>query len=290
MTRITVPVILFVLVASVSLPLTAAAATIGNIASSQGGGGGVSVGVEYDRVFNRDLNMNSGDRTTNTNGTITTASFPASGDRVSDLKLESNRVLAKGTLGFHQDIDLDLFVKLGIADVMWKATHAIAGTEQDLKFDGEADFAWGGGAKFGFYHFSNGLRIMGDVQYLTYRVKGNYSINGIDRAVFETPASYETKTKIEEWQGALYAQKFFGAVGPYLGAKYSDMKLENETSVARRSTPAYSYDEIMKADARYNVGAFLGADVNLVPNHLSVNVEVRLVDETSASIGVNYKF
>ncbi|MGC1456388.1 MAG: hypothetical protein WA946_14480 [Nitrospirota bacterium] len=292
MTRKTTPAIIFVLVALVvCIPLTGGAATVGNVASSQGGGGGASVGVEYDRVFSRDLNMTSGDRTINTNGIITNTSFPASGDIIKDLKMESNRVLAKGTLGFHRDIDLDLFVKLGVADVMWKASHVTAaGPAQDLKFDGEADFAWGGGAKFGFYRFSSGLKIMGDVQYLAYKVNGNYSVNGIDRAVFETPASYKTKTRVEEWQGALYVQQFFGPIGPYLGAKYSDLRLENDVDVTRMTGVPFSYEDIMKADAKKNVGVFLGADLNILPNHLSVNVEVRLVDETAGSVGVNYKF
>ncbi|MCK9418046.1 MAG: hypothetical protein M0R70_01555 [Nitrospirae bacterium] len=292
MTRKTIPAILFGLIALVSLPFTADASTIGNIASSQGGGGEVSVGVEYERVFNRDLSINSGDRTRNVNGAITTTSFPASGGSINDFKMESNRVLVKGTFGFHQDIDLDLFLKMGIADVLWKANHVVAaGTDRDLEFDGEADFAWGGGAKLGFYQFSSGLKIMGDIQYLTYTVSGNYSVNGLDRAFFETPSSYETKTNVEEWQGALYAQQFFGPIGPYLGVKYSDMNLENETSVSGRTSGVpYSYDETVNADADKNLGAFLGADINIVPRHLSVNVEVRLVDETACSIGVNYKF
>lgn len=291
MTRKTIPAIVFVIGAFVGMPLASGAATIGNIASSQGGGGGVSVGVEYDRVFSRDLEFSSGSRTQNTNGVITSTAFPASGDSIHDMKMESNRVLVKGTLGFHQDIDLDLFLKAGIADVKWKAKHAFAtAPEQNLEFDGEADFAWGGGAKFGFYQFANGLKIMGDVQYLTYRVSGNYTINGIDRATFETPASYDTKTKVEEWQAALYVQQFFGPIGPYLGAKYSDLSLENEVNVSRRTGVPYSYEERTQADAKKNVGVFLGADFNILPNHLSVNAEVRLVDETAGTIGVNYKF
>jgi hypothetical protein len=291
MTRKTIPAILFMFVALVSTPLTGGAATVGNIASSQGGGGGVSVGVEYDRVFERELNFDTGDRIRNNNGVVTTVPFPASGESINDLKLESNRVLVKGTLGFNKDIDLDLFIKVGVADVIWKASHVTATGTQDLKFDGNADFAWGGGAKFGFYHFTSGLKIMGDIQYLTYTVKGTYSINGIDRAVFETPASYDTKTRIEEYQGALYVQQFFGAVGPYLGAKYSNLTLKNETNVSGSASGVpYTYDETMKAKAKNNVGAFLGADFNIQPNHLSVNVEVRLIDETSGTIGVNYKF
>ena len=248
MTRKTIPAILFTLVAFISMPLTGGAATVGNIASSQGGGGGASVGVEYDRVFSRDLEFRSGSRTQNSNGVISSASFPAAGESIKDMKMESNRVLVKGTLGFHQDIDLDLFLKAGIADVKWKAKHAFAAaSEQDLEFDGEADFAWGGGAKFGFYQFANGLKIMGDVQYLTYKVSGNYTINDIDRATFETPASYDTKTKVEEWQAALYVQQFFGPIGPYLGAKYSDLTLENEVNVSRRTAVPYSYEERTKA-------------------------------------------
>lgn len=291
MTRKKIPAIVFVLVVLISLPLTSGAATIGNIASSQGGGGGASVGVEYDRVFSRDLEFSSGSRKRNTNGVITSASFPSSGESIQDMEMESNRVLIKGTLGFHQDIDLDLFLKVGIADVTWKAKHAFStAADQNLEFDGEADLAWGGGAKFGFYQFSNGLKIMGDVQYLTYEVSGNYTINDIDRATFETPASYDTKTKVEEWQAALYVQQFFGPIGPYLGAKYSDLSLENEVNVSRKTGIPYSYEERTEADAKKNAGVFLGADFNILPNHLSVNVEVRLVDETSGSIGVNYKF
>jgi hypothetical protein len=291
MTRKTIPVILFLFVAFVSLPLTGGAATVGNIAASQGGGGGkASVGVEYDGVFERELNFNTGERTRNDNGVVTKAPFPSVGESIDDLKMESNRVLVKGTLGFHKDIDLDLFIKLGVADLIWKGSHVTATGTQDLKFDGNADFAWGGGAKFGFYQFSNGLKIMGDIQYLTYTVDGTYSINGIDRATFETPASYETKTRIEEWQGALYVQQFFGSVGPYLGAKYSDLILRNETTVTGRTTVPYTYYEILKAKAKNNVGAFLGADFNIKENHLSLNVEVRLIDETSGSIGLNYKF
>jgi hypothetical protein len=291
MSRKTMPVILFVLVALVvCLPLPGGAATVGNIASSQGGGGGVSIGVEYDRVFERELNFDTGDRMRNTNGVVTTVPFPAVGESIDDIKMESNRVLVKATLGFNKDIDLDLFIKLGVADVIWKASHIMATGTQDLKFEGNADFAFGGGAKFGFYKFSNGLKIMGDIQYLTYTVDGTYSINGIDRAVFESPASYETKTRIEELQGALYVQKFFGSFGPYLGAKYSDLTLRNETTVTGRTTVPYTYDETMKAKAKNNAGAFLGADFNIKPNHLSLNIEVRLLDETSGSIGMNYKF
>jgi len=290
MTRKIIPAITLSLLVFLCMPLNGIAATVGNIASSQGGGGGVSVGVEYDRVFERELDSTSGERTRNTNGVITTVPFPASGESINDLKMESNRVLVKGTLGFHQDIDLDLFIKLGAADLIWKASHVTATGTQDLKFDGNADFAWGGGARFGFYQFSNGLKIMGDAQYLTYTVKGTYSINGIDRAVFETPASYDTKTRIEEYQGALYVQKYFGSVGPYLGAKYSDLILKNNTTVTGRTAVPYYYDEVMKARAKNNVGAFLGADFYIKPNHLSLNVEVRLIDETAGTIGVNYKF
>jgi len=279
--------------AILSFPAFGGAATIGNTAISQGGSGEFSLGVEYDRVFNRDLKFKSGTRDRNDNGVISTVSFPALGDRMEDVTMESNRVLLKGTLGFHQDIDLDLFIKLGTADLRYEENNKITGSpDQKMEFDGNFDIAWGGGAKFGFYRSPNGLRIMGDAQYLTYEVDGNFQINGIDRATFETPATYDSKSKVEEWQAALYVLQEFKRGNPYLGIKYSDLILRNETNVSGRTAAGapYSYKETTKADADKNLGVFLGADINLIQNRLSINIEGRFLDETAGSIGASYKF
>jgi len=289
MTRKMIHSILFGLVALLSMPLTGGAATVGNTAISQGGSGEFSLGIEYDGVFNRDLDFKSGSRKYNTG---TTQSVPALGDRMEDVKMDSSRVLFKGTLGFHRDIDLDLFIKLGTANLNYEEKNIITGaTDQKMEFDGEFDFAWGAGAKLGFYQSPKGLRIMGDVQYLTYEVDGDFSINGVDRAAFESPASYNSKTKVEEWQAALYMVQEIRQFSPYLGVKYSDLELKNETNVSGRTAGVpYSYKETTKAEADKNFGVFLGADFNIIPTRLSVNIEGRFLDETAGSLGVNYKF
>jgi hypothetical protein len=44
----------------------------------------------------------------------------------------------------------------------------------------------------------------------------------------------------------------------------------------------------MEADD--NFGAFLGTDIYIIPDKLSVNIEGRFIDETSGTIGVTYRF
>lgn len=289
MTRKMIHSILFGLVALLSMPLTGGAATVGNTAISQGGSGEFSLGIEYDGVFNRDLDFKSGSRKYNT-GFI--ESLPALGAMMEDVEMDSNRVLLKGTLGFHRDIDLDLFVKLGMANLNYEEKNIITGaSDQKMEFDGEFDFAWGAGAKLGFYQSPKGLRIMGDVQYLTYEVDGDFSINGVDLATVKTPATYDSNTKVEEWQAALYMVQEIRQFSPYLGVKYSDLTLRNETNVSGSSGGVpYSYTETTKADADKNIGVLVGADFNIIPNQLSLNVEGRFLDETAGTVGVNWKF
>lgn len=163
--------------------------------------------------------------------------------------------------------------------------------DQKVEFDGDYGFAWGAGAKLLFFQSPGGLRILGDTQYIEYEVEGDVKTDGVDLARALAPATYESKTKIKEWQVALYVNKTIGPFSPYLGIKYSDLRGKNETDVSGYSGGIpYSYKAERKAKADDNVGAFLGTDFSVIANQLSVNIEGRFLDETAGTVGVNWKF
>jgi len=291
-------ILVSLIVLAVALPSIGRAATVGSIAETQGEAGKFSLGVEYDRVFNRDLEFTSGSITVNTvdlagDPLTFTEPIPFLGDSIKDVEAESNRIFLKGTLGFHKDIDLDLFVKLGTADASWEAKYVSPGfLDEKLEFEGDYGFAWGVGAKMMFFQSPGGVRLLGDTQYIEYEVEGDYKVAGIDLAEALAPARYDSKTKVKEWQAALYVNKTFGSFSPYIGLKYSDIRVENETDVNGYDDEGspYSAKTKFKAKADDNVGAFVGTDIYVIPNRLSVNIEGRFLDETASTVGVNWKF
>lgn len=255
-------VISFMSFATVSL-----AGTVGNIAETQGGVGKFSLGVEYDGVFDRDMDLDS-------------TSILGPGESIKDAEFESNRILVKGTLGLHPN--LDIFVKLGAADADGEFKIGGAGfPDIKVEFDGDWDFAWGIGAKGKLYQSPSGIRLMADIQYLWYEVDGDIDIEGIDLAIF---GPYDAETEIQEWQVALYVNKTIGMFSPYAGVKYSDMDVETDID-----WQGGGKDEI-DFEADDNFGVFLGTDFYAIPNILSFNIEGRFVDETALSVGLNWRF
>lgn len=295
-------VILFGFVVLVlSLPSIGMAASVGNIADTQGGLGKFSLGVEYDSVFNRDMKFKSGNTSVTAGGVTVSESYPSSGDSIKDMKLESNRIFIKGTLGLHPNIDI--FLKLGMADAKSKYKYVSPGEpDAKIEFDGDYDFVYGGGIKAKIFESSGGLRVMADGQYLHYEVDGDYKVDGkdlaqylrqsfIDAGATTVTASYDSKTKIQEWQVALYVNQTFGQFSPYAGVKYSDVTVKNETNFSGLADGVtYSGKIDGKAKADKNFGVVVGTDIYLIPNRLSVNIEGRFIDETAGTIGVNYRF
>ena len=295
------------LVLALSLPSIGMAASVGNIADTQGGLGKFSLGVEYDSVFNRDLKFKSGTMSFTAGSVTESEPYPSTGDSIKDMKLKVNRLFLKGTLGLHPNIDL--FLKLGMADAKWKNKYVSPGSpDEKNEFDGGNDFAYGGGIKAKIFESSGGLRVMADGQYLRYEVDGDYKVDGKDLAqvlreslreslidegvtVTTVTASYNSKTKIQEWQVALYVNQTFGSFSPYVGVKYSDIMVKNETNfsgLADGVTFSGKLDGKAKADK--NFGVVAGADVYLIPKRLSVSIEGRFIDETAGTIGVTYRF
>jgi len=290
------------LMVALSLPSIGWAATVGNIAETQGALGQFSLGLEYDGVFNRDMKWDKGSVSETYLGVTYTDPVPytADGETIEDAEIDSNRIFLKGTLGLHPNVDM--FVKLGMASANWESMSKEPGDpDEKLEFEGDWNFAWGVGAKAKIFETSGGLRFMADAQYLSYKVDGDFKLAGkdFDQAILEEfwlddPAatfSSDSEIEIKEWQVALYVNQTFGNFSPYAGVKYSDFEIDLEVDGSGQffENP-YSLKVEGDAEADDNFGIFLGMDIYIIPNQLSVNIEARFIDETAGTFGVNYRF
>ncbi len=142
---------------------------------------------------------------------------------------------------------------------------------------------------------------MADGQYMRYKVDGDFKVDGkdFDQATLDVlrpldpnaTFSSDSETEIQEWQVALYVNQTFGQFSPYAGIKYSDFKADFELEGSGQfSGLPLSYKGEGKAKADKNFGVFLGTDIYLIPNQLSINIEGRFIDETSGTFGLTYKF
>ncbi|RLC26527.1 MAG: hypothetical protein DRH21_01900 [Deltaproteobacteria bacterium] len=289
------------LMVALSLPSIGWAATVGNIAETQGALGKFSLGLEYDGVFDRDMDWKSGSEIETIAGVIITDEpVPYPGESIDDIEIDSDRVFLKGALGLHPNVDI--FVKLGMASANWEAKCKEPGyPDEKLEFDDDRDFAWGIGAKVKIFETLGGLRFVGDAQYLSYKVDGDFKIDGKDLdqnrleflRSFDSNATFsaDSEVEIKEWQVALYVNQTFGNFSPYAGVKYSeyDVDFEFKGSGQALGIP-YSMKVEGDAEADDNFGIFLGTDIYIIPNLLSINIEARFIDETAGTFGLTYRF
>jgi len=194
-------------------------------------------------------------------------------------------------VGLHPNVDM--FVKLGLASANWEAKAKEPGyPDEKDEFEDDWDFAWGIGAKVKIFETPGGLRFLGDAQYLSYEVDGDFKIDGknFDQALLQelrlldpsTTFSSDSETKIEEWQVALYVNQTFGNFSPYAGVKYSEYDIDFESKGSGQFLGApYSMEVEGDAEADDNFGIFLGTDIYVIPNLLSINIEARFIDETA---------
>jgi len=282
-----------------SLHTTTYAASVGNTAKTLGSAGRFSLGLEVEKT-ERDLDFDGGSFTDTINGTVTDSGpFLDPGESISDAEFESTRIFLKGTIGAASW--LDFFVKLGTADADADFTIKETGfPDAKLAFEGDNDLAYGVGAKAELGNVS-GWHILANAQYLMYQVDGDVSVNGIDIASaiatavssgFLNSGSYDAEMKINELQLALYAAQTFGIWTPYGGLKYSNLEVEFEdkTTTVFSGTTDLNVDT-SKADfeAADNVGILIGTDVEITPR-LTANIELRFIDETAGTLGVNWHF
>ncbi len=250
------------------LPGVSYAASIGG-AKTQGQGK-LGISAEWSYIFNRDLK------------------FQSATDRDSDYTVKNYEIdkgyNAIGKVSYGIFDAMDIYVKLGVADYDVKGDMLESGSKYAAdKYATDSDFLYGGGVKFS-YEIENNWIIGADLQYLTSKHKADAESVLIEGGVYS--ARY-TSTRISEWHIAPFIAKKIGNFTPYLGGKYSDlrMKLKSPSGVK----PEAGWWDNVKYKADDNFGIFIGSDI-VVNDIFVVNIEGRFIDETAMSLGVSYRF
>jgi hypothetical protein len=256
------------------LPAVVNAMSIGEVETQ--GKGKFSVGFDQEFLFDRDMKRGNKDEL----------------KELDDIDW-FYRSMAKINYGILEN--LDIYVKLGTAnfksqsdgkyeDSMWVGGYDLV----KWKEEGNNAFAYGGGIK-GAYNINDFLILGYGAQYL--RHKNSWSgkeswdaYNGSGVYQYSREYYISGDMTFQEWQIACYVAKKLGNFTPYIGSKYSDLRIENKVQFYN-STTKYTY----KSKADNNVGVFVGTDYKIGDN-LKLNVEGRFVDETAMSFGATYKF
>lgn len=247
------------------LPLVSYAASIGG-AETQGKGK-VAVGLDQEFVFDRDLKFDK-------------ASWGELGANET-VKMEIDSIYCTMVKASYGVLDnLDVYVKLGTADYKSKGVWTGHGEEWHDTMKGKNAFAYGFGAK-GTYNLKDDWIIGADLQYL--RHKNKYSGSSYDALNPTDTDTWHGKATFQEWQIAPYVAKKIGNFVPYLGIKYSDLRIKE------KSSDDDGDEGWMRLKADDNVGVFVGTDYKIADNW-KLNLEGRFVDETAISFGVTYKF
>jgi len=174
---------------------------------------------------------------------------------------------------------LEVYIKLGGAGYRFRADiedtfgfpvgQAVAHTRMG--------FAYGVGVK-GAYEFKDGpvkgLLIGADAQYL--RQRNRYHAMIIDDVGPDSDSGHIT---LQEWQfGPFVGYRIMNFL-PYVGVKYSDVRLK--FSGGGENTK-------FKADDHF--GTFVGLTYDIIPRKVMLNLEGRFIDETGVNFNVIYKF
>lgn len=229
------------------------------------GQGELSVAIEQEIVFERDMELKS--------------ISPDVGTQATDMKFdEMYRTDVKISYGMLDNFDI--FVKLGGAsfemEEEWRTTTPEVGS---IKDDAETSFMWGIGMK-GTLSLEDDWMLGVDVQYLAH--DNDYDGRIDNRTTPADSEDYSGEMEVEEWHVAPYIAKAINSFTPYVGVKYSDVRIENNYTTSSGSTKE-------KREADENVGVFIGLDYK-IDTVWKLNIEGRFIDETAMSLGAMYKF
>ncbi len=251
-----------------------------NGATTQGKGK-FSIGIDSEYVFNRETNKGKDFFIGGPVGTLT-----------SKLSITSaNQTLLKLSYGILSG--LDIYVRAGVVTPTFyrRQEVPIGPIGLNAKLKGDTSLIYGGGLK-GALKLPLDFLVGCDLQYLRYAsdYSGQVAPFGIG-----FPLTTKGKITYEEWQAAPYFAKeinlkSFGALTPYLGAKYSHMNLEDkETQSGMEGFAGNALTLPAGYVSRNKVGAFCGLSY-LYKDSFFLNFEGAFVDETSASMSLGYKF
>lgn len=247
------------------IPPASYAASIGG-AETQGKNK-IAVGFDSAFIFDRDLKFKS-------------ASGLGATQEVKDINIDKgNQQLFKASYGI---LDwLDIYTKLGVSQYDVDADVHIGGAKSRTdKIKAKTDFAYGFGLK-GAYPIKNNWILGIDAQYL--RSKHEAKVTETTIATGAEVSTTFDSTVVQEWHVAPYIGYKLGNFIPYLGVRYSDMRLNMKKPAAAGWTDNHKYE----ADG--NVGVFVGTDYK-IGEHWKLNLEGRFVDETAMSFGASYRF
>lgn len=243
------------------LPLTAHAASIG--AAQTQGKSKISIGVDQEFMFHRDLKFRK------ETGYSIDSEYTLENVEINDMY----RTMFKANYGIIDN--LDIYVRLGATNLKEQDEWYYNGNyDSRQNLTGKYAFAYGAGVK-GTYPLANQWLIGIDAQYIRNRntYSGKWTVN-------DSP--WSGHMTVQEWQIAPYVARKIGNFVPYLGAKYSNLKLLDK---GVDTTGGWT----TRHKAKNNIGVFLGTDFN-INSHLKINIEGRFVDETAMSCGSTYKF
>ena len=250
--------------------------------------GRFSIGVVQEYIFDRD--MEGGEVSMPPNLESGNELMPPGVNNVtSEMKVKDlGMTLLK--VGYQVSNNLNVYAKLGVTNGIGGFDMASSGTwaggtfTEKEAYKEKSAFAGGLGLKLTL-PLKNNWIIGVDAQYLAHQndYSGKWSARFADSAGNLLPGLSINQsrnnwgsTTISEWHVAPFVAKNFGKFVPYIGIKYSDMKIDMlENS-----------DRLQATD---NWGAFVGADFKFNKN-FSLNLEGRFIDENAASLAANFTF
>lgn len=247
---------------------------------------GLTLSVEHERVFNREMVYENGRYYMNVGDFYSeSGDYVGEGNSIANPMMDASKTFLKASYAIHSRIDA--FIKLGTATVDYSYDYISDITEKETFHGDHGDFAWGVGAEAMLVEL-NKIKISASGEYVTYKTDGRVKIDGVDAEEFID--SYTSSMKVREWNAALKASTTMGIFEPFAGVRYSDVKLENEISAhGEEFGIPYSIRVEQEASAEKNWGVLLGTKVSL-SDSLFLNIEGRYFDETALKAGIAYNF
>lgn len=159
---------------------------------------------------------------------------------------------------------------------------------EDADFDGDFDFAYGGGAKLTFFRNPDwyDTAVFAEGRFLQFESEA-------DSVPFQVPAAppgtvvfVNEKFRWREWEGRMGVSWRFYLARPYLGVRYSDAEADDIVD------PGGPLDtRLGRLRATRHVGGFIGADLYFDPSRqVGLTAEITFPDQVSGFAGLRVWF